>query len=220
MTSGTPSCSTLAVTHISAMPPGAVPSTSVAGCSPAAHASATPNAADSAIDSTTVSATAPTKRCAPRRKSGWKREPSAQPSRHCPAFDTSGGSVDRSIWAAVSGIATASEPSTNAFGRLSHWQTALPASVAAISSAKPPALNAFAPCTYGSVPWMPSAVIAPGTIATTIRMRRLCAAAMRSMRPPKRSPSVAISAAPPGTLAKIPVVRSRCARRASATPEM
>ena len=31
VTSGTPSCSTFAVMHISAMPPGAVPSTSVAG---------------------------------------------------------------------------------------------------------------------------------------------------------------------------------------------
>ncbi len=39
--------------------------------------------------------------------------------------------------AAVSGMATASEPSTNAFGRLSRWNTKLPASVAAISSANP-----------------------------------------------------------------------------------
>ena len=53
-------------------------------------------------------------------------------------------------------------------------------SVAAISSAKPLALNAFAPCTYGSMPWMSSAVLAPGPFATTIRLRTLCAAAMRS----------------------------------------
>ncbi len=43
---------------------------------------------------------------------------------------------------------------------------------------------------------------------------------MRSMRPPKRSPSIAISDAPPGTLAKMPVVLSSRASLANATPEM
>ena len=41
VTSGTPSCSTFAVMHISAMPPGALPRTIVAGCSPLAQATGT-----------------------------------------------------------------------------------------------------------------------------------------------------------------------------------
>ena len=94
--------------------------------------------ADSTIDSRTVSATAPTKRCAPRRKSGWKREPSAQPSRHWPAFDTSGGIDDRSTSRARSAESRPrASPARTRWAAPSHWNAKLPASVAAISSAKP-----------------------------------------------------------------------------------
>ena len=57
-----------------------------------------------------------------------------------------------------------------------------------------------------------------GMTATTIRMRRLCAAATRSTRAPKRSPSTDISAAPPGTLAKSAVVRSMPAQARERKP--
>ena len=43
------------------------------------------------------------------------------------------GSDERATVAAVSGIDTAREPSTNAFGSPSRWSTIPPASVAAIS---------------------------------------------------------------------------------------
>jgi len=145
VTSGTPSWSTFAVMHISAMPPGALPSTIVAGCCPLAHASPTPKSADNTIDRITVPKTAPTKRCAPRRNSGWKREPSAAPIMSWPRFDTGVGSDDRLISAAVIGIATASAPKTNPLGTRSAWNTKPPASVAAIRIAKPEATKTVAP---------------------------------------------------------------------------
>ena len=70
-------------------------------------------------------------------------------------FDANCGIADRSTCAAVSGMATASEPSTNALGARNRWKTKPPSAVAAISSAKPAGTNAFAPCTYGSAPCTP-----------------------------------------------------------------
>ncbi len=52
-------------------------------------------------------------------------------------FDASCGIADRSICAAVSGMATASEPSTNAFGTRKRWKTKPPTAVAVISSTNP-----------------------------------------------------------------------------------
>ena len=49
-------------------------------------------------------------------------------------------------------------------------------------------------------------------------MRKLCASAMRSIFAPKRSPRIAISAAPPGTLAKKAVVLSVPVKRARMRP--
>ncbi len=99
------------------------------------------------IAPTTVTLTAITKRGAPCRKSRWKRAPSAQPSRHWPALEASTGVAERLMSAAVSGIATASEPSTNALGTFSTIATKPPATVAAISSAYPPDENTIVPGT-------------------------------------------------------------------------
>ena len=162
--------------------------------------------------------TAATNRGAPCRKSGSKRAPSAQPSRHCPALDATrrhrrqidfhrrqrnrDGERRRARTRSAARSRCATQPP---IARRRHQQREARAS------------NVRVPGTYaiGAVhaeqrvgEWAP--------IVTTIRMRRLCADATRSTRAPKRSPSTDISAAPPGTLAKIAVVRSMTARRASA----
>ena len=133
--------------HISAMPPGASPKASVNTESPDIHASKALNSAAAPIAASTVATTAPMNRGAPWRKSCWKREPSMQPSRHCAAFEIGTGIAERCTSAAVSGIATASEPRMNALGTRSHCATAAPASVASISSAKPAPSNAAIPGT-------------------------------------------------------------------------
>ena len=62
MTVGTPSSSTFAVMHISAMPPGDVASISVAGFSPVARASSHAKAPDTTIITSVPTATAPSQR--------------------------------------------------------------------------------------------------------------------------------------------------------------
>lgn len=52
VTSGTPTSSTLAVMHISAMPPGVVPRITVAGCAPDSADSPQPTSADTTSAST------------------------------------------------------------------------------------------------------------------------------------------------------------------------
>ena len=58
VTRGTPSCSTFAVIDISAMPPGAVPSTSDGVDWPDSHPMTAAKPAESTIENNTVTATA------------------------------------------------------------------------------------------------------------------------------------------------------------------
>ena len=86
VTAGTPSSSTLAVMHISAMPPGDVASSSVAGCRPVQAERAAAKPADSAIIASVPPATLSSQRGAARANSGVKRVPSDTPMNNCPAL--------------------------------------------------------------------------------------------------------------------------------------
>ena len=73
---------------------------------------------------------------------GWKREPerAAEQALAGVGHQRSASTTGRSRHA-VSGMATASEPSTNALGRPKRWNTRPPASVSAMRSANPLASN-------------------------------------------------------------------------------
>src|SRR5712691_13243480 len=81
VTSGTPSWSTLAVTHISAMPPGAVASTIVETGTDPASARPQANRAETRMARTTEAHTIATKRGAVLSDCRSKPDPSAHPSR-------------------------------------------------------------------------------------------------------------------------------------------
>ena len=94
VTRGTPSCNTLAVMHISAMPPGAVTRIMLATLDalPAEDASASsantvPNTAETAIPSKALAVLANRNTGAERRKERENREPKAQPRNICPALE-------------------------------------------------------------------------------------------------------------------------------------
>src|SRR5713101_5587908 len=124
VTSGTPSWRTLAVTHISAMPPGAVASTIVEIGT--AAASATPHAkrAETKTARTTEAHTMATKRGAVLSDFRSKPDPSAHPSRSCAELDSHTGIIDNPTSARVSATVRASGPSIQAFGTLSFASSA------------------------------------------------------------------------------------------------
>src|SRR5438445_12698355 len=140
VTSGTPSWSTLAVTHISAMPPGAVASTIVEiGTVPA---SARPHAkrAETKTARTTEAHTMATKRGAVLSDFRSKPDASAHPSRSCAELDSHAGMTDNPTSARVNATATASGPSIQAFGTLSLASSA-PAVAASTSKVTNPAAS-------------------------------------------------------------------------------
>ena len=91
VTKGTPSCRTLAVTHISAIPPGAVASTMVATGTVPVKARPHAARADAAIANATEIQTKPMKRGDVLSDSRSKLDPSAQPRRSWAAFDSQVG---------------------------------------------------------------------------------------------------------------------------------
>src|SRR5712691_4545674 len=95
VTSGTPSWRTLAVTHISAIPPGAVASTIVEIGTATATATLQANSAETRIARTTETHTIAIKRGAALSDSRSKPEPSAQPSSTCAALDSQVGIADK-----------------------------------------------------------------------------------------------------------------------------
>ena len=156
--------------------------------------------------STTVSATADEAMRACRNHAGSAspaRSPAAAARR---SMRRSCGTADKSTCSAVRRMATASEPSTNALGtrrrRRSCRRMWRPS-----AARNPRARRSCARHEHRPEPCAP-AVTAAGTSATTIQD----AQALRSddaTMVAKRSPRIDISAAPPGTLAKMPVVLSR-----------
>ncbi len=219
VTSGTPSCSTLAVIAHLGHAAGRGPEHQRRRGLPGE-----PRDRDRRTRPTAQSTATRSRR--PRRRSDVRRAGSRpgsairarSPRRHCPAFDTSGGINERSIDSAVSGIATASEPSTKALGMRRRCKDHAAREGQRHQDAKPAAVEHLRALHVGVGAVHAERGDRRGHEATTMRMRRLCAAAMRSMRPPKRSPRIDISDAPPGTLAKMPVVLSNRARRASTMP--
>src|SRR4029077_12143026 len=111
VTRGTPNWSTLAVTHISAIPPGAAANTMVAtGTEPS---SARPHAhnADASIASATDRITKPMNRDEVLKYPRSKLERSEQPIRSCAALDNQPGIAERLTPLRVSAMVTDSGPS-------------------------------------------------------------------------------------------------------------
>ena len=104
-----------------------------------------PAIADNTSAARTLNATAATKRGARFRKLRSKRAPSAQPSRSCAAFVSPRGTADQLTSAMVSGIATASAPSTNAFATRARSRTSPPTNVEASSASNPRPRTSVAP---------------------------------------------------------------------------
>src|SRR5713101_7962271 len=140
VTSGTPSWRTLAVTHISAMPPGAVASTIVEIGTATATATLQANSAETRIARTTETHTIAIKRGAALSDSRSKPEPSAQPSSTCAALDSPTGITDNPTPVTVRPMAAASGPSIQALGTRSLASSA-PAAAAIASKASRPAAS-------------------------------------------------------------------------------
>ena len=193
--------------HISAMPPGEVPSTRVAGLSPVSPARAAANRALATIMPTVPSATAASQRGAARTKSGVNRTPSATPMKSWPALDKGLGKAVSCTSKAVSAMDTSSEPSTQGLGPPRARTPAMPRAVSAISCSKPSSRNSDAPGRLRSVPCTPDHCRANGMVITTSMSRNEWLAATRSTRAPRRSAIRAISEAPPMAAAKKAVSR-------------
>src|SRR5476651_2484058 len=91
VTSGTPSCSTFAVMHISAIPPGAVARITLGTGNPYAQARTAPSVAARTSASSRLANVAATKPGIRPRKLRSNRPPSAQPISNWAAFETWGG---------------------------------------------------------------------------------------------------------------------------------
>ena len=205
----------MAVSAISPMPPGVVAITAVDQCSPEPFASTNPKAAAATRYPSVISATAARNRGAARKNSGVKWMPSEMPISSCPAFTTATGSAEN-VWpVAVITAAASSGPIIQLLGEPKRSIAAAAPSVTATSTAKPTGSNTRASGVYGSSPCTSSQLKSSGTISTTSMMRRLCAAATRSTRPPCRCACAAISLAPPIAIAKNDVVTSAPVARAS-----
>ena len=194
--------------HISAMPPGEVPSKTVAGCRSAAWASSQAKPALAAIMPSVPTATLASQRGAARANSGVKRVPRATPMASCPALLASRGSAESCTPDAVSSMVAPSAPSTQGLGVPSRHNKAMPAALAASSTARPAGCTF---CTAGrvvSLPWMPADWMATGISTTTSSTRSECAAATRSTWPWCFSARMDISEAPPMAAAKKAVARS------------
>ena len=119
VTSGTPSCSTLAVMHISAMPPGAMASTRVGAGSPRAPPASNAQQRRRQRSSRQHAGQHSRRHSAARFRSERrsKRAPSAQPSSTCAAFDRARRQRRKLHFARRSARSpTASGPNMNAFG--------------------------------------------------------------------------------------------------------
>src|SRR6266571_8779747 len=134
VTSGTPSWSTFAVTHISAMPPGAVASTIVEIGTAPRTARPQAHSADLSIASTTERQTMPIKRDEVRKDSRSNPAPSEHPIRSCAALDSQVGIAERLTSPKVRATVTPSGPSIQAFG-MPTLARAPPTSAAAPSNA-------------------------------------------------------------------------------------
>ena len=202
VTMGTPSCSTLAVMDISAMPPGEVPSTRVAGCRPVSLDSSQAKPAQIAIMNRLPTTTEPSQRGAVCTKAGVKRTPRLTPITSWAAALRAGGTADRVTPQSVSVMVTSSAPMNQGLARPSRRISSTPSMVSPPSTASPLALTSRAPGGATSSPLTPQACIANGMMTVTSSTRRLCAEATRSVRAPCRSAIRVISEAPPMAPAK------------------
>src|SRR3989442_453751 len=208
VTSGTPSWSTLAVTHISAMPPGAVASTIVEIGTVLASARPHAKRAETKTARTTEAHTMTTKRGAVLSDFRSNPDPSAHPSRSCAELDSHTGIADNPTSARVSATATASGPSIQAFGRLSFASSAPAVAASTSMASSPEASTPSCPGRQSSTPCTPSKVNRNGTTTSKTSAPRDGASLTRSGRAPKRSPKIVIHGAPPGTGEKSPVAPS------------
>ena len=189
------------------MPPGEVPSTSVAGLCPVRLASTQAKSAEATIIATVPTPTAASQRGAARTKPGVKRTPKATPMKSWPAFDKGLGMEVSCTSLAVNRMDTPSAPSTQGLGPPKRLITAMPTAVSASKTASPSSRKVCAPGTLRSVPWTSSHCRAKGMVITTSIRRSEWLAATRSTRPPRRSAINAISEAPPMAAAKKAVSR-------------
>ena len=166
------------------------------------------NRTETPIARATVTRTAATKRGARARKLRLNREPSAQPSNNCAPLSNTRGIAEVLTPAIVSGIVIKSAPKTKALGTFRRVSSRPTAAVSDSSAARAGNRTSLPAARKASAPCKPSAANTDGMVTTTSRIRIDCAAATWSTRAPNRSPSTAISAAPPGTLANTAVVRS------------
>src|SRR5712671_2569781 len=137
VTSGTPSWSTFAVTHISAIPPGAVARTIVGTGTEPRTARPQAHSAEPSIASATERQTMPMKRGEVRKDSRSNAEASAHPIKSCAVFESQVGIAERLTSPKVRATVTPRGPSIQAFGMPS-FASVPPTSAAMPSNATRP----------------------------------------------------------------------------------
>ena len=135
---------------------------------------------------TTVdAATTPSMRGARSKNPGAKRVPSDTPINTCPRLTTQPGTALSDMPPALSATATISGPIIQGLGARSHRTIRAPATVSPTSSSRPGhQFTAVTVRNAGSLPCTPSHWNANGMTLTTSKIRRLCAATIRSTRAP------------------------------------
>ena len=123
--------------HISATPPGAAASTSVASGAGEIELAAMASKLLSTTPSRADAKAATRKRGASRKKAGAKRQPRALPISICPPLTAHCGSIDNSTPNAVTAPAPSKGPSTQALPMRADARTAVPARLTATSSGSP-----------------------------------------------------------------------------------
>ena len=201
-TSGTPSDSAFAVTVISGIPPGDMPSAISASGRPEMRLRPIPSTAITTISSSDMATEAKAKRWEDSRKRRLIRWPSAIPMPTCAASTIQPGTPDGRMPSVESRIIIPQGASIQGL--------AMPKRRAASATPKPPASSGSRPRprTGGNsarkasaVPSGASQPTSGGTSATTSITRIVCASVTVGTERPARCASTAITTTPPGTAA-------------------